>query len=179
MPIQNVKNLNLSDEVINSVKEGKFHIYAISSIDEGIEILTGVPAGKKNKEGKFPAGTIKYLAYEKLKRYAENAKENIILGQDVEAGEKLNKGDTITLTIPNIYHTYPDFASEGYTVIDVRSFCEDNGLALEIKYQASDTEKEGTIIYQNMSPGTMVKQGATVRITVVKNDVASDTGLAE
>lgn len=76
MPIQNVKNLNLSDEVINSVKEGKFHIYAISSIDEGIEILTGVPAGKKNKEGKFPAGTIKYLAYEKLKRYAENAKEN-------------------------------------------------------------------------------------------------------
>lgn len=76
MPIQNVKNLNLSDEVINSVKEGKFHIYAISSIDEGIEILTGVPAGKKNKEGKFPAGTIKYLAYEKLKRYAENAKGN-------------------------------------------------------------------------------------------------------
>ena len=76
MPIQNVKNLNLSDEVINSVKEGKFHIYAISSIDEGIEILTGVPAGKKNKEGKFPAGTIKYLAYEKLKRYAENTKEN-------------------------------------------------------------------------------------------------------
>lgn len=76
MPIQNVKNLNLSDEVINSVKEGKFHIYAISSIDEGIEILTGVPAGKKNKEGKFPAGTIKYLAYEKLKRYADNAKEN-------------------------------------------------------------------------------------------------------
>lgn len=76
MPIQNVKNLNLSDEVINSVKEGKFHIYAISSIDEGIEILTGVPAGKKNKEGKFPAGTIKYLAYEKLKHYAENAKEN-------------------------------------------------------------------------------------------------------
>lgn len=72
MPIQNVKNLNLSDEIIDSVKEGKFHIYAISTIDEGIEILTGVPAGKKNKEGKFPAGTIKYLAYEKLKRYSKN-----------------------------------------------------------------------------------------------------------
>ena len=76
MPIQNVQNLNLSDEVINSVKEGKFHIYAISTIDEGIEILTGVPAGKKNKEGKFPAGTIKYLAYEKLKRYSNNEKSN-------------------------------------------------------------------------------------------------------
>ena len=74
IPIQNVRNLSLSDEVINSVKENMFHIYAISTIDEGIEILTGVPAGKKNKDGKFSAGTIKYLAYEKLKQYAENTK---------------------------------------------------------------------------------------------------------
>lgn len=75
IPIQNVRNLHLSDEVISSVKEGKFHIYAISNLDEGIEILTGVPAGKKNKDGKYPAGTIKYLAYEKLKQYAENSKK--------------------------------------------------------------------------------------------------------
>lgn len=75
IPIQNVRNLHLSDEVVNSVKEGKFHIYAISTIDEGIEILTGVPAGKKNKDGKYPAGTIKYLAYEKLKQYNENSKK--------------------------------------------------------------------------------------------------------
>ncbi len=72
IPIQNVRNLHLSDEVIASVKEGKFHVYAISSLDEGIEILTGVPAGTKNKDGKYPAGTIKYLAYEKLKQYNEN-----------------------------------------------------------------------------------------------------------
>lgn len=78
IPIQNVRNLHLSDEVINSVKEGKFHIYAISTLDEGIEILTGVPAGTKNKEGKYPAGTIKYLAYEKLKEYNENAKKQKI-----------------------------------------------------------------------------------------------------
>ena len=75
IPIQNVKNLHLNDEVVNSVKEGKFHIYAISTIDEGIEILTGVPAGKKNKDGKYTTGTIKYLAYEKLKQYNENSKK--------------------------------------------------------------------------------------------------------
>ena len=74
IPVQNVKNLHLSDEVIEAVKEGKFHIYAVSTIDEGIEILTGVPAGKKNANGKFPAGTINYLAYEKLKKYYENGK---------------------------------------------------------------------------------------------------------
>ena len=71
IPIQNVKNLNLSDEVLNAVKAKKFHVYAISSIDEGIEILTGVPAGKKDSNGRFPAGTVNYLAYEKLKKYAE------------------------------------------------------------------------------------------------------------
>ena len=75
IPIQNVRNLHLSDEVINSVKDGNFHVYAISTIDEGIEILTGVPAGKKNKDGNFPAGTIKCLAYEKLKQYAENSQD--------------------------------------------------------------------------------------------------------
>ena len=74
IPVQNVMNLHLSDDVIESVKNGNFHIYAISSLDEGIEILTGVPAGKKNKDGNFPAGTIKYLAYEKLKHYNENVK---------------------------------------------------------------------------------------------------------
>ena len=73
MPIQNVRNLHLSDEVINDVKEGKFHIYAISNIEQGIEILTGVPAGKRGRDGKFPAGTINYLAYERLKKFAENA----------------------------------------------------------------------------------------------------------
>lgn len=72
IPIQNVKNLHLTDEIIESVKQGKFHIYAVSTIDEGIEILTGVPAGKKDKNGNFPAGTVNYLAYQKLKKYAEN-----------------------------------------------------------------------------------------------------------
>ena len=71
IPIQNQKNLNLSNEVVDAVKNGLFHIYAISTIDEGIELLTGVPAGKKDSSGNFPAGTINYLAYEKLKKYAD------------------------------------------------------------------------------------------------------------
>jgi len=76
IPIQNVANLNLSDEVVEAVKDKKFHIYAISNIEEGIEILTGVPAGKKDKNGNFPAGTVNYLVYEKLKKYAKvSAKE--------------------------------------------------------------------------------------------------------
>ncbi len=74
IPIQNVKNLNLGNEVVEAVKAHEFHIYAVSTIEEGIEVLTGVPAGKKDKSGNFPAGTINYLAYEKLKKYAKISK---------------------------------------------------------------------------------------------------------
>ena len=75
IPKQNVRNLHLNDEIIDSVKKGKFHIYAVKTIDEGIEILTGVPAGKKDSNGKFPLGTINYLAYEKLKKFTKNSEE--------------------------------------------------------------------------------------------------------
>lgn len=75
IPRQNVRNLNLSNEVVQAVKEGKFHIYAITTIDEGIELLTGVPAGSRDENGNFPAGTINYLVYQKLKKYAKVSKE--------------------------------------------------------------------------------------------------------
>ena len=76
IPTQNVKNLSLSEEIVEAVKNKKFHIYAISTIEEGIEILTGVPAGKKDINGKFPAGSINYLAYQKLKKYADISKKS-------------------------------------------------------------------------------------------------------
>ena len=75
MPYQNIKNLNLNDEVIKAVKDGTFHIYAIKTVDEGIELLTGVPAGKKNKNGEYTVGTVNYLVNEKLKKYATNNDE--------------------------------------------------------------------------------------------------------
>ena len=73
IPYQNVKNLNLSNEIVEAVKEGKFHIYPISTIDEGIEILTGVESGEMDEEGNYPKDSINYLVAEKLKRYAQNS----------------------------------------------------------------------------------------------------------
>ena len=75
IPIQNVDNLQLSDEIVEAVKNKQFHIYSVSTIEEGIEVLTGVPAGRKDKNGKFPAGTVNYLVYEKLKKYAETVND--------------------------------------------------------------------------------------------------------
>ncbi len=69
IPEQNVKDLVCKDEVIDAVKKGNFHIYAIRHIDEGIEILTGVPAGIKGAKGKYPGDSVHGLVYKKLKEF--------------------------------------------------------------------------------------------------------------
>ncbi|HOQ76076.1 MAG TPA: ATP-binding protein [Thermoclostridium sp.] len=71
IPAQNVKNLVLSDEVVKAVEEGMFHIYPVTTVDEGIEILTGVPAGEKKPDGTYPEGTVNDRVYKKLRYYAE------------------------------------------------------------------------------------------------------------
>ncbi len=71
IPESNVMNLMLREDVVEAIKDGKFHIYPVESIDEGIEVLTGVPAGAPNEEGEFPEGSINYLAQKKLDEMAE------------------------------------------------------------------------------------------------------------
>lgn len=72
IPEKNLKHLMLKDEVIEAAKKGKFHVWSVKTIDEGIEILTGVPAGEKNKKGNYPAGTVNYLISKKLERLTKN-----------------------------------------------------------------------------------------------------------
>jgi lon-related putative ATP-dependent protease len=74
IPRQNVRNLMLREEVVEAVKQGKFHVYAVSNVDEGIEILTGVEAGEK-KDGAYPEGSINYNADKKLKEMAAKLKQ--------------------------------------------------------------------------------------------------------
>jgi predicted ATP-dependent protease len=71
IPESNVSNLMLKDEVIQAVREGKFHIWSVTSIDEGIEVLTGIPAGDKNDDGTYPEGSIHALVDEQLFNFAE------------------------------------------------------------------------------------------------------------
>jgi lon-related putative ATP-dependent protease len=71
IPESNTKNLMLSDEVIEAVGKKKFHIWSVGSIDEGIEILTGKKAGRKDAKGNYPRGTINYLVDKKLKEYSK------------------------------------------------------------------------------------------------------------
>ena len=73
IPRANVKNLMLKKDVIDAVKKGQFHIYQVATVEEGIEILTGIPAGTPDEAGNYPDGTVYNRVQQKLKRYLEQS----------------------------------------------------------------------------------------------------------
>ena len=74
IPAANVKNLMLRHDVVEAAAAGKFHIYPVDTVDQGIEILTGVPAGARDASGQFPAGTINHRVERRLVEFADRAR---------------------------------------------------------------------------------------------------------
>jgi lon-related putative ATP-dependent protease len=75
IPESNVQNLMLREDVVEAVKKKKFNVWSVSTIDEGIEHLTGVKAGKRNAEGSFPKNSINGLVQARLAEMADTVKE--------------------------------------------------------------------------------------------------------
>jgi len=71
IPYSNVKDLMIRKDIVAAVKKGKFQVYAVKTIDEGMEILTGKKAGEVKADGTYPTGAINYLVNERLKNLAE------------------------------------------------------------------------------------------------------------
>jgi len=74
IPYQNIQNLMLRQDVVQAVAEGKFHIYPIKTVDEGMEILTGIEAGAPREDGTFEEGTLNFLVDGELQRLASSWK---------------------------------------------------------------------------------------------------------
>jgi lon-related putative ATP-dependent protease len=75
IPASNVQNLMLKEEILDAAKKGKFALYSVNTIDEGIEVLTGVKAGERQPDGTFEKDTVNYLVDLRLKEMAETIKE--------------------------------------------------------------------------------------------------------
>ncbi len=96
IPASNTKNLMLHPDVVEAVRNGKFHIYEVRSVDEALHLLTGIEPGDMDEEGKYPEGSLNARAYERLhemtlirQHYAEQAKEKEESDkEDKEEGEK-------------------------------------------------------------------------------------------
>jgi predicted ATP-dependent protease len=82
IPRANIRNLMLREEIVAAVKAGRFHIYAISSVDEGIELLTGIPAGRPDRDNRYLEGTINARVSQMLRLYSDRVRA-YIAGQNV------------------------------------------------------------------------------------------------
>ncbi|MEX1018049.1 MAG: ATP-binding protein [Litorilinea sp.] len=87
IPASNVKHLMLRQDVVDAVAAGEFHVYPVETIDQGIEILTGVAAGERDADGDYPAGTLNRLVADRLEEFA---KQRQAFAQDVEHEDAAN-----------------------------------------------------------------------------------------
>ena len=71
IPARNLRNLMLRRDVVDSVRDGKFRVYSISSVDEAMELLTGQPAGERQPDGTYPEGSINARVDARLREMGE------------------------------------------------------------------------------------------------------------
>jgi predicted ATP-dependent protease len=93
IPKSNVKNLMLKKEVVRAVKDGRFQIYAITTVDEAVTILAGMPAGERQADGSFPEGTFNFLVDKRLKEMAKKLKADEKGEKDKEEKKKEENND--------------------------------------------------------------------------------------
>ncbi len=97
-------------------------------------------------------------------------KEGQIISQTVEAGKSLQKGESISFNVASIGVAYPDFTNGSYTVDDVKAFCKENDVQLDIVETSDGNYLDGTIYRQSRAAGSRVTKNAEFKIYVYKNN---------
>lgn len=92
IPARNIKNLMLKKDVVDAVRENKFTIYPISFVEEGIGILTGLPAGELKEDWTYPEGTINNLVMKRLTEISESLKDKKEEKEEGKPGKRDNNG---------------------------------------------------------------------------------------
>ncbi len=184
------KGFQISEEQVEqaseTVKEGyviKTNPVAGTKRKKGYEIVLYVSLGDANivvenytgknfseVKGALEAQKIKVLREEQELEGDDTAEENEIIGQSIEAGQRIAAGDTITLYVADKSKKYPDFTNGEWNEISVKAFAEENGLKVPEVIYKEDLEKEnGTIVDQNPHEGYTIREGQSFRITVIDN----------
>ncbi len=84
IPASNVQHLMLRQDVIEAVDAGQFHVYPVETVDQAIELLTGIPAGEQDEEGNFPQGSINQRVEARLVELSEKQKQFAAAGKETE-----------------------------------------------------------------------------------------------
>ncbi len=177
----NDEQMEISSADIPSGKVVKTNPEAGSKRTKGTKVTLYVSTGDSQHEisdyngrnylevkGELEAYNIIVIIEKREVKESDNAKENLVMDQDVKAGEKLRAGDTITLYIPNITVKYPDFTDGSYTVQKVQAFCDTYGVTLKVLEDETSSYNEGAIFYQSRPKGYTVTEGTTLTIKIAK-----------
>ncbi len=100
-------------------------------------------------------------------------KEDLIIDQSIKIGQKVKRGTSIILYIPDVIETYPDMVGEMWIKDDVNKFAEEYGLNLTIELRETDRYTEGTVISQSRTPGSTITRGSSLRVVIAKKSAAA------
>ena len=165
--IPDVTNYSVTD-AIKALQDAGFVVSdeQREEANENVEDYTGKNASEI--KGKLEALKVQVIIEKKEVDLTdgETYKENIIIGQSIEAGEKISEGSSITLYVPKLDNKYPDFVNENYSVEEVENFCSEYGVTLTKKEVETTEYAAGSIIYQSRAAGTTVVSGAKITIHI-------------
>lgn len=101
-------------------------------------------------------------------------KQDLIIDQNPKKGTSVLTGDSVTLYLPKVLKEYPDFVKEGSSLSEVKEFCDEYKLQLEVEEVVDNEKEEGTIIYQSRAAGSEIAEGVTMRIKITKKEEVQD-----
>lgn len=175
------KTESIYDEEIDEGKVVKTSPQKGRSVKKGTTITLIVSKGKNTIEVEDYTGKNVYeikatlenkgiKVYVEQKEVSEDSKyeENSIIEQSIAKGEKLKKGDSITLTVPEFIVVYPDFAGENWTVANIEAFCTKHNISLNKQYKETNEFLDGTVLSQNRPVGSKVLENTPLTITIAK-----------
>ena len=183
------KDIEQANEKISKGKVSKTSPEKGRTVKKGTKIQLYVSTGTSKIEIEDYTGQNYYEIEAKLKalglnvvkmtkEYSEtdtSVKAGMIVGQDIDEGEKLEKGDSITLYVPEFYTEYPDFIGENYTISQVEAWATKYGVKLEKNYRETDDVEPNMILSQSRPAGTKVNTNVTLTVTVSKKPEKEET----
>ena len=146
------------------------NVKILTTSETQIEIEDYTGASNLEVKGRLEAlGLFVLIEKEEVEETEEEEYEDgEIIGQSIEAGEKVSAGTNITLYIPDVITYYPDFTNGEYTVDDVEDFADTYELDLKIEYEATNEQAPGTIIKQDRPTTQRVVAGQALKITIAE-----------
>lgn len=163
--------IRTNPSVGRSVKKGTTVQLVVSKGFEGIITENYVGENIKSVEAKLKEAGIVVLIETTEFKNTDDQKEDIILEQDIEEGQKLKRGDTIVFHVSKLITVYPDFVAEDWTYAGIEEFCAEHNISLSKTEKEDDSVPEGKVLAQSREAGSKVVSGVSLRITVAKKPV--------